>query len=62
MDHGRLRELEWQRDDLWRQLGGFYREALARRKTYGEVQAAVRAYRAGWAAYDAAQEELLRAL
>jgi hypothetical protein len=20
MDHGRLRELEWQRDDLWRRL------------------------------------------
>jgi hypothetical protein len=38
MDHGRLRELEWQRDDLWRQLGGFYREALARRKLYEEVE------------------------
>jgi hypothetical protein len=48
MDHGRLRELEWQRDDLFRRTsmytpaeGGWF--ALMR-------------------AYYAAQEELLRAL
>jgi hypothetical protein len=50
MDHGRLRELEWQRDDLWRQLPALRWDAD----------------NAAWAAlrraYAAAQEELLRAL
>jgi hypothetical protein len=62
MNHGRLRELEWQRDDLWRKLDGLYREALAPRKTYGEVSRAVGAYRAGWREYDRACRELQRAL
>lgn len=50
MDHGRLRELEWRRDDLWRRL-----TALRWRADY-----------ATWMAlrhdYEAAQDELLRAL
>lgn len=62
MDHGRLRELEWQRDDLWRRMDDLYREAMALRQTYREVQAAVGAYRAGWREYDRACRELQRAL
>jgi hypothetical protein len=44
MDHGRLRELEWQRDDLWRQLNVLgwradYATWLALRLVYGEAVA-----------------------
>jgi hypothetical protein len=50
MDHGRLRELEWRRDDLWRQLSALRWDAD----------------NAAWATlrrdYAAASAELLRAL
>jgi hypothetical protein len=50
MDHGRLRELEWQRDDLWRKFTAVQRS--------GKITAYLM-----WACmYEAACAELLRAL
>jgi hypothetical protein len=61
MGHGRLRELEWQRDDLWGRLDDLYRRAVAAWDT-PRGGAAIRAYRLGWQDYDRACRELLRAL